>query len=138
MRAAYVFVAALLATAPAAAQPKPVPAVGDEAAVADAWRRRRDQVPVEVTARVVRLLRDDSIGVHHQRFRVQIGTMAATVLVSHNVSVAGRVPVRVGDEVRVRGVYAWTRKGGVIRWTNHDPRRVHPAGFIRLRDRTYQ
>ena len=127
---------------PAAAQAgsaaRPAPAVGDEAAVADAWRRRREVEPVEVTARVVRLLGDDSIGVRHQRFRVQIRTMTATVMVSHNVDLAGRVPVRAGDEIRVRGVYTWTRKGGVIRWTHRDPRGVHPAGFIRLRDRTFQ
>lgn len=133
MRLTLVLALSLLAVQAPAARP-----VGDESAVVDAWRRRRESVPVDVAAKVVRLLRDDSTGVRHQRFRVQIGTMTATVMISHNVNIAGRVPVRVGDDVRLRGVYTWTRKGGVIRWTNRDPRGVHPAGYIRLRGRTFQ
>ena len=141
MRITLLVVASLLAAHPIPAQAppaKPGVAAGDEAALTDAWRRRRDGVPVEVTARVVRLLRDDSVGVRHQRFRVQVGAMGTTVVVSHNVNVAGRVPVHVGDEIRIRGVYTWTRKGGLIRWTHRDPRGARPAGFIRLRDKTWQ
>ena len=60
-----------------------------------------------------------------------------TLLVAHNVDIAERVPVGIGDRVEFRGLYEWNPQGGVVHWTHRDPQGGEEEGFIRFRDRTY-
>ena len=32
--------------------------------------------------------------------------------------------------VALRGQHEWNEKGGVLRWTHHDPEGRHPGGWI--------
>ena len=59
---------------------------------------------IEVTGFVRRLLSDDNDGSRHQRFILDISDRR-TILVAHNIDLAERAPVGMGDRVRVRGMY---------------------------------
>ena len=102
----------------------------------DAYRRRARNVPVEVTAVVTKLLRDDRFGIQHQKFLIRAAGLS--ILVAHNLDIAARVPVQPGDTIRIRGEYAWNANGGVLHWTHKDPRRRHAAGFIEVRGQRVQ
>lgn len=105
--------------------------------VAEAFAARQSDVWVEESGTVVALLRDDLEGSRHQKFLLRLGD-GATLLVSHNIDLAPRVPVEKGDEVTVRGEYVWNDKGGLVHWTHHDPNGRLEGGWIRHAGREYR
>lgn len=118
------------------AGPAGAPGSGEEA-LAEAFRERRSGVVVEAGGTVERLLADDLEGSPHQRLIVRLGG-GQTVLISHNIELAPRVPAAPGDRLEFRGQYEWNDRGGVVHWTHHDPRGRRPGGWLRHRDRTYR
>ena len=92
---------------------------------------------IEVTGFVKRLLSDDNEGSRHQRFIIDIGG-GQTLLIAHNIDLARRVPVGMGDRVRARGMYEWNDLGGLVHWTHHDPLGEEDGGYIRYRTRDYR
>jgi hypothetical protein len=80
---------------------------------------------------VVRVLSDDLKGARHQRFVLRSGE-GLTVLVSHNIDVAGRVPLSAGTLMEIRGEYLWNEEGGLLHWTHGDPRGLTAGGWIKL------
>lgn len=110
--------------------------VGAEA-VERAYREQRSDLWVVVEGRVTRLLSDDLQGSRHQRFVIAIEG-GHTLLVSHNIDLAPRVPIEVGSRVSVRGEYVWNDRGGLLHWTHHDPRQRQTGGWIRHRGETYR
>lgn len=109
----------------------------DEAAVAEAFREGRSDLMVELTGTVDRLLTDDREGVRHQRFIMRLRS-DQTLLVAHNIDLAERVPLEVGNAVRVRGEYEWSEQGGVLHWTHHDPRGRRLGGWIEHEGKRYE
>ncbi len=103
------------------------PVAGDT--LATAYAEQANDRWIDATLEVVRLLPDDNDGNRHQRFIART-TSGQTLLIAHNIDLAQRVPVAPGDEVRVRGVYEWNERGGVIHWTHHDPGARHAGGHI--------
>ncbi|MDJ0701505.1 MAG: DUF3465 domain-containing protein [Woeseiaceae bacterium] len=91
---------------------------------------------IEDTGFVVRLLSDDDDGSRHQRFIVEL-KHRQSFLIAHNIDLAPRVPVGIGDRVRFRGVYEWNELGGLVHWTHHDPMGVDDGGHVRYRNRVY-
>ena len=95
---------------------------------------------MEVTAdgTVVRLLPDrpSSTGTHEQ-FIIKLSSQNLTIEVEHNISIAARVPVQVGDHVVVHGEYIWNPEGGLIHFTHHDPQGTHEGGYIVDQGKTY-
>lgn len=85
-----------------------------------AYHAHQSDVWLEVEGKVSKLLPDDLDGSRHQRFIVRLDE-TLTVLVAHNIDLAPKVPLIVGDRVRMRGEYEWNQKGGVLHWTHHDP-----------------
>ncbi|HMT93135.1 DUF3465 domain-containing protein [uncultured Thiothrix sp.] len=85
---------------------------------------------------VIKNLKDDQEGDRHQKFLVEVA-QDLTLLVSHNIDVAERVPVREGDLVNVQGEYVWNNRGGVIHWTHHDPKGRKAGGWIELKGKRY-
>lgn len=83
------------------------------------------------------VLRDDNEGARHQKFILRV-SKDITVLVSHNIDIARRVPLDKGDDVVIRGEYIWNTKGGIVHWTHHDPRGRRDGGWIRLGDNVYE
>lgn len=96
---------------------------------------RRQEVTVE--APVVRLLPDDTQGIPHERFLIRLAN-GSTVLVAHDTNMAPRVPLVVGDMVRIHGEYIWNEKGGVLHWTHHTDTPRHPGGWIEVNGKHYE
>lgn len=87
----------------------------------------------------VRLLHDDldGSGERHQRFILNIGH-GHTVLVAHNIDLAERIPVGLGDRLRFRGLYEWNKAGGMVHWTHRDPMGMEEGGFVEFRRKRYR
>ena len=92
---------------------------------------------IEVTGFVRRLLSDDNDGSRHQRFIIEI-IGRRTLLIAHNIDLAERVPVGMGDRVHVRGMYGWNELGGLVHWTHRDPHGVEDGGYVRYRTRMFE
>ncbi len=106
------------------AQEQQEPSSGLEQAI----EQRHSGEMIEFDAVVERNLKDDNQGSRHQKFIVRSG--AYTVLVAHNIDLASRVPIEVGDSVKIRGEYEWNDLGGVVHWTHHDPQNRRKGGWI--------
>jgi hypothetical protein len=91
---------------------------------------------IEDTGVVRRLMSDDNDGSRHQRFVVRLKT-GQTLLIAHNIDIASRVPIGIGDRVRFRGLYEWNDLGGLVHWTHHDPHGLEDGGWVRFRTREY-
>ncbi len=94
-------------------------------------------VMIELEGIVDRVLSDDLKGSRHQRFILKVGD-GRTVLVSHNIDLADKVPLQRRDTVTLYGQYEWNEKGGVVHWTHHDPKGRHADGWIQHEGRRYQ
>ena len=103
----------------------------------EAFRTGRSDFVVEIEGVVQRILPDDREGSQHQRFVLELPT-AQTLLVSHNIDLAQRVPITAGDRVGLRGEYEWNDRGGVIHWTHHDPRGRREGGWIQFDGAIYE
>ena len=87
---------------------------------------------------VIRLFPDrtSSTGTHEQ-FIIRLSSQDLTIEVEHNISIAPRAPVQMGDHVIVHGEYIWNSQGGLIHFTHHDPEGTHEAGYIVDQGKTY-
>ena len=104
----------------------------------DAWQLARSNLQLEGTGQVSRILSDDVTGSAHQRFVVRLRS-GQTLLIAHNIDLAPRIPaITIGDEVAFFGEYEWSREGGVMHWTHHDPDGKHTGGWIKHKGVTYQ
>lgn len=108
-----------------------------QADVLAAQKAHLKRVYVTVEALVFKLLSDDTRGIPHQRFLLQL-TNGSTILVAHDTQMAPRVPVRVGDMVKIHGEYIWNEKGGVIHWTHHSNSALHEPGWIEFNGQRYE
>lgn len=115
----------------AAACVSPSAPAADNATVRSAYERHAEKVELTITGVVERLLSDQTgPSGPHERFIVRLPDVGLTVLVEHNLSLAPRVPVAVGDAVLARGEYIWNAQGGLLHFTHHDPDRSHEGGYI--------
>ena len=92
---------------------------------------------IEDSGFVTRLVADDNDGSRHQRFILRLAARQ-TVLIAHNIDLAERVPVAIGDRVRFRGVYEWNDLGGLVHWTHADPMGIEDGGWVRYRRKVYR
>ncbi len=112
-------------------------AVSSADAVFQAWEQQRSGVWVTVSGEVVKVLEDDNKGSRHQRFLLRLDHRLK-VLVAHNIDLAPRAPLHLGDEIVLRGRYEWNDKGGVIHWTHHDPSGRKEGGWITVAGESYR
>ena len=90
---------------------------------------------VTVQGRVVALLSDgNGADGPHQRFDLDVS--GVVVEVDHNLTLAPRVPLGVGDTVTVHGEFAPDPGHPVIHYTHHATGR-HEGGWIELAGSTY-
>lgn len=106
-------------------------------ALTHSFKQKRSGIWMEVDMEVTRLLADDNEGSRHQKFIAESNS-GHTVLVSHNIDLADRVPISRGDAITLRGRYEWNERGGVLHWTHHDPRGKMEGGWIKLDGQTYR
>ena len=92
---------------------------------------------IEGTGVVRRLLPDDNDGTRHQRVVLDLRN-GQTVLLAHNLDLAERIPLGMGDRVQFRGVYEWNDLGGLVHWTHHDPLGIEEGGFVLYRRKRYR
>jgi hypothetical protein len=112
-------------------------AINDNAQIEQAFNTKRSDVQVSGKGIVNKLLNDDNKGARHQKFLVKINAQQ-TLLFAHNIDLAPRVPLAVGDEISFYGEYVYNPKGGIIHWTHHAPRGDHVAGWIMHNGIKYQ
>ena len=109
----------------------------DNTAIEQAFAARKSDVQVSGKGVVTKLLADDNKGSRHQKFLVKINAQQ-TLLFAHNVDLAPRIPLQVGDEVTFYGEYVYNPKGGVMHWTHHAPQGNHINGWIIHNGNKYQ
>lgn len=102
-----------------------------------AFASKLSDVQVRGDGTVIKLLVDDNKGAKHQRFLVKINAKQ-TLLFAHNIDLAPRIPLQVGDTISFNGEYVYNPKGGIIHWTHHAPRGDHEAGWIIHNQQKYQ
>ena len=107
------------------------------ASVEAAYSKKQSDVQVSGQGVVAKLLPDDQKGARHQKFLVRINT-EQTLLFAHNIDLAERLPVKVGDAVSFNGEYVYNPKGGIVHWTHLDPQGNHTPGWIMLQGKKYQ
>lgn len=106
--------------------------------VVEAFRNQLQEVLVEGSGTVIRILPDDNKGSRHQRLILRVGA-EQTVLIAHNIDIAPRIPhIAKGDVLGFRGSYVYNDKGGIVHWTHHDPRGEHPDGWLIHNDKEYK
>ncbi|MGB0835374.1 MAG: DUF3465 domain-containing protein [Psychrobium sp.] len=106
--------------------------------VQQAYSKQQSDVQVQGMGTVVRLLSDDLEGSRHQKFILKLSS-GQTILIAHNIDLAPRInSIATGDKVQFFGEYEWSKKGGVVHWTHHDPRRRHVGGWLKHRGKVYQ
>ena len=91
---------------------------------------------IEARGQVRRLLSGGSGGERHQRFVVAVGS-GQTLLIAHNLDIAERVPLGLGDRVKVRGIYEFNDEGGVVHFTHRDPHGEEAGGWVEFRKKRY-
>lgn len=109
----------------------------DNAQIIQAFHTKKSDVQVSGKGVVNKLLKDDNQGARHQKFLVKISAQQ-TLLFAHNIDLAPRVPLQIGDEISFYGEYVYNPKGGIIHWTHHAPRGDHVAGWIMHNGIKYQ
>jgi hypothetical protein len=90
-----------------------------------------------VEGTVIKLLKDDTKGHEHQKFLIKLAP-DITLLVAHNTTLAKRVPVKKGDNIKLRARYEWNHRGGVLHWTHHDPKGRKKGGWIYHKNTFYK
>jgi hypothetical protein len=80
--------------------------------------------------KIIKLLQDENEGSKHQKFIIKLKN-DITLLVSHNIDIATRIPdLEQGETIVFYGEYEWNKKGGVVHWTHKDPRGNHADGYL--------
>jgi uncharacterized protein DUF3465 len=97
-----------------------------------------NRLPAEVTVQgAVTALLPDSNGSDgpHENFDVDISGVSVQII--HNLDLAPRVPVAVGDTVVVHGQFEPDSSGPIIHYTHHQTG-SHEGGYITRNGQTYQ
>jgi len=136
---AVALVLATLASCAVASPQPPAEATSGNAPIQREFERHGDKVEVTATGVVDRVLADQNgPSGPHERFIIRLADVGLTVLVEHNLSLAPRVPVVVGQHVSVRGEYLWNAQGGLVHFTHRDPDRRHEGGYVEYGGKRYE
>lgn len=110
----------------------------DNNTINKAYHTKQSDIQVQGVGKVIKILRDDNNGTRHQKFLVKLPSNL-TILIAHNIDLSNRIEdLRVDDTIEFYGEYEWNKKGGVIHWTHHDPRKKHKDGWLKYNGIIYQ
>ncbi len=119
-------------------QPASATANMDAGAISEAFSAHRNLPQVQGSGMVVKVLKDDTKGLQHQKFLLKVSDNI-TILIAHNLDLAARVEdIHEGDVIEFKGEYIYTPKGGTVHWTHKDPRGNHQAGWLKHNGKTYE
>lgn len=105
---------------------------------AAAFKNKKNDLQLRGGGTVKKVLPDDLKGSKHQRFILKLAS-GQTLLVAHNIDLAPKIKrLKKGDYVEFYGEYEWTRQGGVMHWTHHDPAGRHQDGWLKHHGKTYK
>lgn len=135
-----VLLGAVLALAACTPQQSTSDAAADNTAVCQAFSAQQSRVEVVADGTITRDLglRNGRSGTHEGYLLRLNSGCDVVVKVETNVTLTGPVQLRAGDRAIVKGEYEWSRLGGVLHWTHHDPRGRHEGGYVRVEGRSYQ
>ncbi|QEY26033.1 DUF3465 domain-containing protein [Neisseria zalophi] len=118
-------------------QPGIIPSSAEDILQA-AFERQQSDIQIEGSGQVTKTLPDDNKGSRHQRFILKLAS-GQTLLVAHNIDLAPKIKgLKKGDTVSFYGEYEWSKQGGVIHWTHHDPQGRHADGWLKHKGIVYQ
>jgi hypothetical protein len=104
----------------------------------NAFEKQISHFQVNQTGRITKILRDDNHRPRHQRFVLQLDSNQK-LLIAHNIDLAPKIEnLKEGTSVSFYGEYEWNNKGGIVHWTHHDPKGLHPDGWLIYGDRKYE
>lgn len=109
----------------------------EQSQLLEAQASRAKKVEIIFSARVKKILRDDTRGLPHQRLLLAVDN-GSTVLLAHDIKYAPKVPVQVGDLLTIKGEYIWNPKGGVVHWTHRSDTPRHEGGYVELEGQRYE
>jgi hypothetical protein len=110
----------------------------DAGAIVEAYGAHRNLPQVQGSGVVVKVLKDDTYGLQHQKFLLKV-TDNIAILIAHNIDLAPRVDnLQVGDTVAFKGEYVYTPKGGTVHWTHKDTRGNHESGWLQHNGKKYE
>ena len=102
-----------------------------DSSVDQAFRQHLSNVQVHGQGLVVKILKDDTRGLRHQKFILRLDS-GRTLLIVHNIGQAPRLnDLQPGDTVEFSGEYEWNPEGGLVHWTHHTAHGRHPSGWLR-------
>lgn len=114
-----------------------VQSVQNDDQVIQAQANQAHKVEVLFCAKVKKLLPDDTKGLPHQRFLLELSN-GSSLLIAHDTKYAPVVPIQAGDLVTVKGEYIWNKRGGVVHWTHRSDTPRHEGGYIDFQGVRYQ
>ena len=100
-------------------------------AAKEAYLKQYSDLFLMVEGEVAKILSDDIDGTPHQRFII-ITSAGQTLLITHNLRLAPRVPLQPGLKLRIYGEYRWNPKGGLIHKTHGSKRKGDPHGWVEI------
>lgn len=80
---------------------------------------------------VVEILPDDTQGLPHQKWVVQLSS-GAKVNAVYNSDMGARIPVKIGAKMALGGEFKMTNIGPLIHWLHYDPRGQRPDGYVEM------
>ncbi len=105
--------------------------------VKEAYKKHYTDFHISVIGEVINVLPDDTIGIPHQRFILQLPGSDQTILVVHNLDFGKRLHVGEHDIIRVTGEYVWNQHGGLIHLTHYDPYGTFEPGAVKVLKETH-
>jgi len=106
--------------------------------IAQAYTNHESNIEVCQTGKIIALLHDDTIGLRHQRFIVELANHQ-TLMIIQNIDIAPRIPnPKIGKELSFYGEYEWNQHGGVVHWTHKDSGGKHLNGWIEYNGIRYE
>jgi hypothetical protein len=110
----------------------------DAGAIVEAYDAHRNLPQVQGSGVVVKVLKDDTNGLQHQKFLLKVSNNI-TILIAHNIDLATRVDdIHEGDTVGFKGEYIYTPKGGTVHWTHKELRGNHASGWLEHNGKKYE
>jgi hypothetical protein len=114
------------------------PVLANDSLLENAYTNHQNQVQVQGSGVVIKVLADDDNGSRHQRFIIKLAS-GQTLLVAHNIDLAPKITaIKENDHIAFYGVYEWNAKGGVIHWTHRDPNNRHVHGWLKHNGNTFE